>query len=227
MPVAVEPLDLDFPDGPDVRGDLHTPEDPNGDAVVLTHGAGGDRNAALLAKLCETFAGAGVTALRCDLPYRQKRPKGPPSPSGAVRDREGLRRAVTALRRLGPKRLFLGGTSYGGRQASMLAAETEEAADGLLLLSYPLHPPGKPERLRTDHFPQIEIPTLFAHGSKDSFGTIEELRAALALITAPHELVVFEGATHGIITSRSSAAKAEAAAERVVSSFLGFFPPVE
>jgi predicted alpha/beta-hydrolase family hydrolase len=94
--------------------------------------------------------------------------------------------------------VFLGGHSYGGRQASILAVEEPELADALLLFSYPLHPPGKPNQLRTDHFPKLTIPATFVHGTQDSFGSIEEIRAALHLIPAKTELVVIEGAGHDL-----------------------------
>ncbi len=97
---------------------------------------------------------AGVNTLRCDLPFRQRRPTGPPSPSGAKQDQEGLRRAVTLMRQRFNGRAYLGGVSYGGRQASMLVASEPELVQGLLLLSYPLHPPGRAAQLRTAHFPE-------------------------------------------------------------------------
>src|SRR3989454_8342206 len=120
-----------------------------GDPLVLPHGAGSDCQAPLLAGVASAFAKAGFTVLCCDLPYRQKRPHGPPFPGEAAQDRAGLRNAVRALRKLAkidaPRRIFLGGHSYGGRQATMLAAEDGGVADGLLLLSYPLHPPRSEE----------------------------------------------------------------------------------
>ena len=129
---------------PAVRGFLHEPAQPNGDALVLTHGAGANCQSKLLTAVANAFADAGYLVLRCDLPFRQSRPHGPPFPAMAARDREGLRRAVEVLRVKTSGRIFLGGHSYGGRQASMLAAEQPQLAAGLLLLSYPLHPPRKP-----------------------------------------------------------------------------------
>ena len=181
-----------------VRGFLYEPEHPNGDGLVITHGAGSNSDTTLLKALAEAFAAAGLITLRCDLPFRQQRPKGPPFPAQAARDREGLRRAVEALREIAGGRVFLGGHSYGGRQATMLAAEEPNAADALLLLSYPLHPPHKPQDLRTGHFGSIQMPALFIHGTRDTFGTIDEMRAALALIPARTELVPIEGAGHSL-----------------------------
>src|SRR3954464_10813814 len=131
---------------PAVRGFLHRPAKPSGDGLVLTHGAGGNCNAPLLVALAEKFAEARWTALRCDLPFRQARPHGPPRGNGSE-DRDGLRRAVQVVRKLASGRVFLGGQPYGGRKATMLAAAERVLADGLLVLSSPLHPPGKPAQL--------------------------------------------------------------------------------
>jgi predicted alpha/beta-hydrolase family hydrolase len=181
-----------------VRGVLHTPDSSNGDALALTHGAGSDCNASLLQILARAFAETGYTVLRYDLPFRQQRPKGPPFPAAAPRDREGVGQAVAALRELAPGRIFAGGHSYGGRQTAMAAAEHLGLADALLLLSYPLHPPKRPEQKRTAFFPELQTPTLFVHGTADPFATIEELRCAMTLIPARTELLAVEGAGHDL-----------------------------
>src|SRR5579863_5597554 len=164
---------------PQVRGFVHRSATGAGDGLVLTHGAGSNARAPLLTALAETFAAAGVTVLRCDLPYRQSRAFGPPRPGDAARDREGLKNAVTALRKLVSGRIFLGGHSYGGRQATMLCADQPGLAKGLLLLSYPLHPPGKPDQLRIQHLPKLQTPALFVQGTGDPFGSPEEIESAL------------------------------------------------
>jgi predicted alpha/beta-hydrolase family hydrolase len=185
-----------------VRGFLHAAQSPTATGIVLTHGAGGNCNAPLLVALADAFAGAGVTALRCDLPFRQKRASGPPSPAGAAADRAGLRAAVEFLRERAPTAVYLGGLSYGGRQTSMLAAEHPELAERLLLLSYPLHPPNQPARLRTAHFPDLRTPAIFVHGTADPFGSIAELEAALTLIPAGYKLLPIEGAGHDLKRGR-------------------------
>jgi len=185
------------PGQPAVRGFLHKPENETRGALVLTHGAGSNCGAPLLVAVAEAFAGSGFLVLRCDLPFRQVRPHGPPTGSGA-QDRAGLRRAAQVLRDIAPGRVFLGGHSYGGRQASMLAAEDPSVAEALLLLSYPLHPPEKPQQLRTLHLPKLQVPALFIHGTRDPFGSLDEIRAALALIAAPAELLAIEGAGHDL-----------------------------
>src|ERR1051325_1488070 len=109
-------LDLEAP----VRGTLHRAYGGSQDFLVLTHGASGNSNAAVLVALANAFAQSGLSVLRCDLPYRQRKPSGPPSPGDAKRDQQGLRRAVVLMKEQFAGRAFLGGSSYGGRQASML-----------------------------------------------------------------------------------------------------------
>ena len=180
-----------------MRGWLHEPvAAASGKGLVITHGAGSNCESPLLRAVAETFAFAGFFVLRCDLPYRQQRPTGPPFPGAAVRDREGLQRVSEAMREITPEFVILGGHSYGGRQATLLASETPRVADMLLLLSYPLHPPRKPEQLRTQHFPHLRTPALFIHGTRDPFGSIEEMRTALSAIPARHQLVTIEKAGH-------------------------------
>jgi uncharacterized protein len=183
---------------PAVRGFLHQPDAPDGRGLVLTHGAGSNAGAPLLVAVAELLAAAGIMVLRADLPFRQARPHGPPFPAAAAQDRAGLRRAVVILRGRVPGKVFLGGHSYGGRQATMLAAEEADLAAGLLLLSYPLHPPKRPADLRTAHFAHLSTPALFIHGTRDPFGSVEEMGAALRLIAGPHELVTIEGAGHDL-----------------------------
>lgn len=183
---------------PAVRGFLHSPENASGDALILTHGAGSNCAAPLLVALAETFAGHGYVVLRCDLPFRHERRTGPPFPGNAERDRTGLRNTVAVLRNRVAGQIFLGGHSYGGRQATILCAAEPELVSGLLLLSYPLHPPRRPEQLRGQHLPNLRTPSLFVHGTRDPFGSVEELTKALQLIPAKTELMKVEGAGHDL-----------------------------
>jgi predicted alpha/beta-hydrolase family hydrolase len=162
-----------------VQGFLHSPEGFTDTAVILTHGAGSNCNTRLLLSLADAIAQRGCFALRIDLPFRQERRSGSPHPTKAARDREGLREAVRYLRRGGFANVVLGGHSYGGRQASMAAAEDPDLVNSLLLLSYPLHPPRKPRDLRTAHFASLRTPALFVHGTRDPFGTPQEMKEHL------------------------------------------------
>lgn len=189
---------------PAVRGYLHNPEQANGDTLVLTHGAGANCQSTLLASVAAAFAQAGFLVLRCDLPFRQSRPKGPPFPGMAARDQEGLRRAIASVKPKTAGRIFLGGHSYGGRQATMLVAEEPTLVAGLLLLSYPLHPPRKPLELRTAHFPRLNTQSFFVHGTRDPFGSVEEMNTALQAISARHALLPIEGAGHELLSKKAS-----------------------
>jgi predicted alpha/beta-hydrolase family hydrolase len=188
-----------------VRGWLHEPAgQATGNGLAITHGAGSNCEAPLLIAIADAFAAAGFYVLRFDLPYRQQGKTTPPLPAHQGQDREGIRRAAEALREVAAGRVFLGGHSYGGRQSTMLAAEDPRVTDALLLLSYPLHPPRKPEQLRTAHFAKLETPALFVHGTRDPFGSIAEMQAGLAAIPARTELIEVAGAPHGLAPAVAS-----------------------
>src|ERR1700678_2179645 len=186
-----------------VRGFLHRPAEAGGDFLDLTHGAGANCTAPVLVAIADAFCASGLTVLRCDLPFRQMRPSGPPPRGSAERDQQGLAAAVASVRKQASGRVFLGGHSYGGRQSSMLAADHPGLVDALLLLSYPLHPPQRPLELRTAHFPHLQTRALFVHGIRDRFGSIEEMRAALNLVPVRTELLPVDGAGHELITQRT------------------------
>lgn len=185
-----------------IAGIAHPPAGAPKGVVLLTHGAGGSRDSPLLIRICEEWAARGWLAIRYNLPYRRRRPTGPPSGSAAV-DLSGIVEAVSFVRTLpdvtgtdGP--VIAGGHSYGGRLTSMAAADGHISVNVLTLFSYPLHPPGKPERARTGHLGAISVPTVFTHGSSDPFGSIAELNAAAAMMTAPTEIVEIAGARHDL-----------------------------
>lgn len=216
---------LEFAEAPpgsvEVHGWLHTPAEPSGEGLILTHGAGANCQAPLLVALANQFCEIGLTVLRADLPFRQARPTGPPLRGSAERDQAGLRAASEALRQRIPGRIFLGGHSYGGRQASMLAATDPAVSDGLLLLSYPLHPPKRRDALRTAHFPKLHTPALFVHGTRDGFGSVDEMRAALNLIPGRTELLEIAGAGHELISKKNR----DELPQFVVDAFARFFAP--
>lgn len=161
-------------------------------ALFLTHGAGGDRDHRLFLRL-ETDLDLPVW--RMDFPYRREGRKAPdraPKLIAALHDEVTV--AATELG-VDPATMVFGGRSMGGRICSMAVADGLAAA-GLVLLSYPLHPPGKPDRLRTEHFPRIAVPTLFVNGDRDPFGTPEELGAHLGEIPGATTVQWLEGERH-------------------------------
>jgi hypothetical protein len=151
-------------------------------ALLLAPGAGADRDHHTLVALEEALAPLPVG--RMDFPYRKAGKKAPdraPVAIAAVREEA---EALVAAAGVAADSLVLGGRSFGGRMCSMAVAEGLPAA-GLVLLSYPLHPPGKPEKLRIEHFADLHLPCLFVSGSKDPFGSPEELEAHTAAIPGP------------------------------------------
>lgn len=204
---------------PPLRGFVHEPVSPPTAALVLTHGAGANCQSKLLMVAAEAFAGAGFLVLRCDLPFRQKKIHGPPPPGSAERDREGLKRAVEWVRKKTSQPIYLGGHSYGGRQATMLAADEPELTSGLLLFSYPLHPPRRPEQLRTAHWPRLAVPALFVHGSRDPFGSLDEMKRAMTSLSDRHMLLEIAGAGHELLPRRGE----DAFVSQIVSAFQAFF----
>jgi predicted alpha/beta-hydrolase family hydrolase len=194
------------------------PAIPTPDGLVLTHGAGSSCTAPLLTALADAFCASSLAVLRCDLPFRQARSSGPPPRGSTERDQEGLRAAIDYMRAQVPGRLFLGGHSYGGRMASMLAAAQPGIADRLLLLSYPLHPPQRPQDLRTAHFPQLHTPSLFVHGARDGFATLHELQTAMQLIPERTELLSISSAGHELLTRGNR----DELPQRIAEAFLAF-----
>src|ERR1700742_1226133 len=180
-----------------IAGVAHEPKGKAKGTIVLTHGAGGSRESPLLVKICDEWAKRGWLAVRYNLPYRRRRPKGPPSGSAAT-DQAGIVEAIEVCRSLADGPLIAGGHSYGGRLTSMVVAAKTTHVDVLTLFSYPVHPPGKPERARTEHLPDIAVPTVFTHGTSDPFGTPDEVRGVAAMIPAPTQIVEIAGARHDL-----------------------------
>ncbi|QBJ96261.1 alpha/beta fold hydrolase [Rhodococcus sp. ABRD24] len=201
MSALGEPVLLDTDE---VYGYLHRPAGAAVGKLVLTHGAGGDCESKLLQAMASGFVELGLLVLRYNLPFRRRRASGPPNRAHAATDRDGIVAAADAIREMTDGPMILAGHSYGGRQSTMLAAERPEVADGLVLLSYPLHAPGKPEKLRTEHLPQLRTPSLFVHGDRDPFGTLDEIRTALELMPAEHRLLDIEGGRHGLDPEKAS-----------------------
>jgi uncharacterized protein len=167
-----------------------------GVGLLLAPGASASREQSALVRIDEAVAGLGATVSRMDFPYRLAGRRAP--------DREpvlvaAVRAAAAELAAAGvrPKRLVLGGRSMGGRMCSIAVAEGLPAM-GLVLVSYPLHPPGRPDRLRTAHLPQLAVPCLFVSGSRDQFGTPAELEAATAAVPGPVTHVWLEGKDHSL-----------------------------
>ena len=179
-------------------------------ALLLTPGAGSDRNQPSLVAIEQAVAPLPVA--RVDFPYRREGRKAPDRAPKLIATVVEEAAALVARARIRANRLVLGGRSMGGRMCSMAVAEGLPAA-GLVLISYPLHPPGRPEKLRVEHLPAITVPCLFVSGTKDTFGTPAELEAATATIPGPVTHVWLEGKGHDL--KRADDAVADAVASWV------------
>lgn len=185
--------------------------------LLLTPGAGASSESPALVTVERVLAEAPapLPVRRVDFPYRLAGRRMPDRPPVAVAHLRETAAAWAGELGVPTDRLLLGGRSYGGRMCSMAVAEGLPAA-GLVLLSYPLHPPGKPERLRVEHFGAIRVPTLFVSGDKDPFGTPDELAEHVAAIPGPVTTVTLPGA-HDMRGVGRQQAVAEAVADWVAS----------
>lgn len=168
-------------------------------AVLLAHGAGSDRQAPALKAVAGALADAGIPSLRFDYPYRIAKKRAPDRPT--VLDRATRDAAAELAKRSGlpAERLVLGGRSMGGRYCSLVVGDPElpVPALGLLLLGYPLHPAGQPDRLRVEHFGRLTVPCLFVSGTRDSLAGKPALTTAVKAVKGPVELHWLEAADHG------------------------------
>lgn len=167
--------------------------------MLLAPGAGADRTHSQLVAVDEALTADGWVVERMDFPYRRAGRRAPDRPPVLLAAVQEAAMALAQRAATPPERLFLGGRSMGGRICSIAVAEGLPAA-GLVLVSYPLHPPGRPEKQadRTRHFPDLHVPCLFVSGTSDAFGTPAELEAATAAIPGPVVHVWLEGADHGL-----------------------------
>lgn len=198
MKVSTEQLRLPVDDEPvaDVAAVAHVPSRTTGPAFFLTHGAGGDLEGDGLVALADAVAEQGHLVVRANLPYREAGRKSPPRATTAV---TGYRRLFdTARAKLAPSAPWVaGGKSFGGRVASLAVADGMEAS-GLLFYGYPLHPPGRPEKLRVDHWPSVMVPCLFLQGTRDSFCDLDLLDANLRKLPRRASVHVVDGGDHSL-----------------------------
>jgi hypothetical protein len=165
--------------------------------IVLTPGASAGRDQPALVAIDGAVSALGVLVERVDFPYRLAGRRSPDPPRVLVATIGEAAADLAARAGVGRERIALGGRSLGGRMCSLAAAEGQPAA-ALVLVSYPLHPPGRPDRLRDEHFSGIRVPCLFVSGTRDAFARPDELEASTAVIPAPVTHVWIDGGDHGL-----------------------------
>jgi predicted alpha/beta-hydrolase family hydrolase len=193
-------------------------------AVLLAHGAGADMNTLTLTTVADALADAKIPSLRFNFAYTtagRRSPDRPPVLAAAVREAAA---ELARRTKLPPERLALGGRSMGGRVCSLVVADPDDPlpALGLVLLGYPLHPPGRPEALRVEHFPRIRVPCLFVSGTRDAFGSPEELRAHVKEMRGPVRWHWIETADHGFKPLKASGLTATAVLDAVAADVVAF-----
>lgn len=173
-----------------------------GVTVVLGHGAGANQLSGFMRMAATGFAARGIDAMTFNFLYTEQ---GRHLPDPKARLESCCAAVIDAAlnhRKLKKNHLVIGGKSMGGRIASQVAAAEGKDVAGLVFLGYPLHPPGKPDKLRADHLKDIHAPMLFVQGGRDAFGTEEEIRAVIKRLRLPAKIYVVEGGDHSFKVSK-------------------------
>lgn len=175
---------------------------PGGVTLVLAHGAGAPQTHPWMVSMARAIAERGIAVVTFNFLYTEAKRRAPDK--NDVLEATWLA-AIEAVRaRAGRDRLFIGGKSMGGRIATQVAARPDVEVNGLVLLGYPLHPPGKPSQLRTAHLPRVRAPMLFVQGSRDAFGTREEMEPVVAGLSRGTRLFVVDGGDHSLVVPKST-----------------------
>jgi hypothetical protein len=184
-----------------------------GITLILGHGAGAGQGSSFMVSFATALSGRGIDTVTFDFLYMAL---GRRLPDPKDKLEACYRAVIAAVAGRNPGKLAIGGKSMGGRIASQVAAAGAPAVAGLVLLGYPLHPPGKPEQLRDKHLAVIKAPMLFVQGGRDTFGTPDELRPILAKLKAPVELFEVAGGDHSFKVLKRAGFSQEATYEMVL-----------
>jgi predicted alpha/beta-hydrolase family hydrolase len=212
-------------------GDAHTtariyPAEGARATLVLAPGAGAPQTHRWMVSMAQAVADRSIDVVTFDFLYAAARKRAPDRPPVLEATWRAAIAAVRARADLATDRLYIGGKSMGGRIATQVAAGTEPIGRiaGLVLLGYPLHPPGKPQQLRSEHLSRVEAPMLFVQGSRDTFGTREELGPIVARLSPGTRMLVIEGGDHSLARPKSSGESVNQVIARVageVARFIG------
>jgi predicted alpha/beta-hydrolase family hydrolase len=175
-----------------------------GVTLVLGHGAGADQFSKFMVDTSEGLAARGIDTVTFNFVYTEVKRKAPDRTDKLEACWTAVIKSVRSHKKLAANRLFIGGKSMGGRIASQVAARGLEGLSGLVFLGYPLHPPGRPDQLRSAHLPSINVPMLFVQGSRDSFGTIEELKPIVDKLGGRATLFAIKFGDHSFKVPKSS-----------------------
>jgi predicted alpha/beta-hydrolase family hydrolase len=186
-------------------------EDPSAPVLVLAHGAGAGQRSPFMTAFSGAMQKRGITAVTFDFPYMRHHRRAPDRAPVLEATWRAVLQHITAGG-AGPARVVIGGKSMGGRIASHVLSDPARPLPyvvGLVLLGYPLHPPGQPDRLRTAHLPLLGTPTLVVQGSHDAFGAEEEVRGAFAAVPAPVDWLILPGGDHSFKVRRGGQSQSD------------------
>jgi predicted alpha/beta-hydrolase family hydrolase len=219
-----EPFAVKVNDGENVTAMLYSAakRERAGITIILGHGAGANQLSGFMRMVAGGLAARGLDAMTFNFLYTEQK-RSFPDPKARL---ESCYRAVIdaalSQRKLKQNRLVIGGKSMGGRIASQVAAINPDGIDGLVFLGYPLHPPGKPDKLRAEHLPEIKAPMLFFQGARDAFGTAEEIRGMIKKLHLPATLYMVEGGDHSFKVPKSAGAPQQEVYEIVMDKVAGW-----
>jgi predicted alpha/beta-hydrolase family hydrolase len=223
--MAIHSVTIPLAEGGAVSGVLAVPEGfrpGEGTGVILAHGAGNDMDHPLITSVANGLAEAGHVTLRFNFLYRERGLERPDSLEVLYRAWEGAYRFLHEHPRCPPRVLVAAGKSLGGRVAAQMVAASLLPVDRLVFLGYPLHPPGKPERLRDAHLYGIAVPMLFFAGTRDSLCDLALLKAVLERVRAAWVLEVVEGGDHSFHVPSASGLSDEGIHRRILERVLGW-----
>jgi predicted alpha/beta-hydrolase family hydrolase len=206
-----------------VSGILNIPDRYSGNAgIIIAHGAGNDMHYPMLSFLAEGLAEAGYLTLRFNFLYKEKGKKAPDSQDVLYSTWESAHRFLQTHPDYRPRQIIAAGKSLGGRIASQMVAEGRLSVEKLVLLGYPLHAPGRKDKLRNAHLHEISIPMLFFAGTRDQLCDLELLRGALSRLPAPWDLEVVEGGDHSFSVPKSQGTDQRTIYEQILKKMVGW-----
>ena len=203
QPMEPETLAIEINDRERVTALLYPASKRLGVTVVLGHGAGADQLSGFMVMMASGLAARGIDVMTFNFLYKEQG-RSIPDPKARLEScyQAVIEKALTH-RKLRKNRLVIGGKSMGGRIASQVAAVSPDGIAGLVFLGYPLHPPGRPDKMRDQHLKDIHAPMLFVQGARDTFGRAEEIRAVIKRLRLPAQIYVIEGGDHSFKAPKS------------------------
>lgn len=224
-----EPTSIEIIGKGNVSAVLSAPNQPgesNKTGVIIAHGAANDMNNSLIVAVTDGLAAAGYTTLRFNFPYKEKGKKSPDAEPTLIRTWQGAVSHLLNNERFPVDRVVAVGKSMGGRIASEMVAADQMAVEALIFLGYPLHAPGRKDKLRDMHLSEIKKPMLFFAGTRDPLCNMEKLQGVIHRLPGQCDLEIVEGGDHSFKVPKSSSRSAESVHLQIVEKCLQWLDPI-